>query len=168
MVVGYLKVIVLKELNSHPHTGYELMNKVTECTGCRPSAGSIYPLLNELLESDYVSVQEEGRKKIYSITSQGRKAIGRFLKEKEQLITKHQELMQIVGTIAGKSEKKEIDDISAKVKANGEICLRNIDVWIELKQNAIKLAADSKNGLKQKKMRHILKDAAKKLRSLNN
>lgn len=167
MVTGYLKVIVLRELNSHPHTGYELMKKVTECTGSKPSAGSIYPLLNELLEAGYVSVKEDGRRKIYSITVGGKKAIAKFLKEKEQLITKHLELMEIVGSIAGKNEQKEIMSITNKVRSNGEFCLRNIDVWVDLKRNAIKLAADSKNTLKQKKMRQILKDAARRLRSLN-
>lgn len=73
MMTGQLKFIVLKALCEHKESGYSLMKHIEENTGCwKPSAGSMYPLLEGLLKKGCVTVEKKGRKKIYTITGGGR------------------------------------------------------------------------------------------------
>lgn len=53
-------------------TGYEIMDRIEESVGEKPSTSFIYPFLSDLEEEDLVSVERGGRnKKIYSLTSEG-------------------------------------------------------------------------------------------------
>jgi len=54
-------------------TGYEIMERIEDSVGEKPSTSFIYPFLNELNEEGLVSVENGGRnKKIYSLTSDGK------------------------------------------------------------------------------------------------
>lgn len=75
---GGVKIALLRLLADEPMHGYQIMKTLEEQSGGLyiPSAGSIYPNLQALEERGFVSVQvEEGGKKIYSITGQGRSAL---------------------------------------------------------------------------------------------
>ena len=53
-------------------TGYEIMNRIEESVGEKPSTSFIYPFLSDLNEQGLVSVERGGRnKKIYSLTEDG-------------------------------------------------------------------------------------------------
>lgn len=71
---GGVKFALLKLLAHEPMHGYQMMKALEEQSGGHyvPSAGSIYPTLQMLEERSFVSIQEEeGGKKVYSITEQG-------------------------------------------------------------------------------------------------
>jgi DNA-binding PadR family transcriptional regulator len=72
---GDLKYVILQLLDEKPRHGYEIIKALEDrCGGMySPSAGTVYPTLTLLEDLGYASVAvEEGGKKIYSITNEGR------------------------------------------------------------------------------------------------
>ncbi len=73
---GDLKYVILQLLAEKPRHGYEIIKELEERFGgaYAPSAGTVYPTLSLLEDLGYASVSlEEGGKKVYSITDEGRK-----------------------------------------------------------------------------------------------
>jgi DNA-binding PadR family transcriptional regulator len=73
---GDLKYVILQMLAEKPRHGYEIIKELEERFGgaYAPSAGTVYPTLALLEDIGYASVSlEEGGKKVYSITDEGRK-----------------------------------------------------------------------------------------------
>ncbi|MCC6772240.1 MAG: helix-turn-helix transcriptional regulator [Gemmatimonadaceae bacterium] len=72
---GDLKYVILQLLAEKPRHGYEIIKELEDrCAGSyAPSAGTVYPTLALLEDLGYASVAlEEGGKKVYSITDEGR------------------------------------------------------------------------------------------------
>ncbi len=72
---GDLKYVILQLLEEKPRHGYEIIKALEERFGgmYSPSAGTVYPTLTLLEDLGYARVTvEEGGKKIYSITDEGR------------------------------------------------------------------------------------------------
>ena len=73
---GDLKYVILQLLAEKPRHGYEIIKELEERFGgsYAPSAGTVYPTLSLLEDLGYASVTtEDGGKKVYSITDEGRK-----------------------------------------------------------------------------------------------
>ncbi len=81
---GDLKFVILRLVSEQPMHGYEVMKALEkESAGYyRPSPGSVYPTLQLLEDEGYVTVEEQGGKKIYSITDEGQA----YLDENEDVI----------------------------------------------------------------------------------
>jgi DNA-binding PadR family transcriptional regulator len=82
---GDLKYVVLQLLAEKPRHGYEVIKELEERFGgsYAPSAGTVYPTLSLLEDLGYASVAtEEGGKKVYSITDEGR----RYLEENKSAV----------------------------------------------------------------------------------
>ena len=72
---GDLKYVILQLLEEKPRHGYEIIKALEERFGgmYSPSAGTVYPTLTLLEDLGYARVSvEEGGKKIYSITDEGK------------------------------------------------------------------------------------------------
>src|SRR5262249_43749405 len=72
---GDLKYVILQLLEEKPRHGYEIIKALEERFGgiYSPSAGTVYPTLTLLEDMGYARITvEEGGKKIYSITDEGR------------------------------------------------------------------------------------------------
>jgi DNA-binding PadR family transcriptional regulator len=69
-----LQLIALALIAEQPRHGYEIIKVLEEKTSgaYSPSPGMVYPTLTYLEESDLVTAQAEGAKKLYSITEKGR------------------------------------------------------------------------------------------------
>lgn len=77
---GELALAVLSLLEDGPKHGYEIMKELEERSHglYRPSAGSIYPILQQLLDQDLASAKEEdGGKKVYELTKSGKETLKR-------------------------------------------------------------------------------------------
>lgn len=75
---GGVKYALLKLLEQEPMHGYQMMKAIEEQSGGMyiPSAGSIYPTLQLLVERGLAAVKDEDSgKKVYMITEQGRTAL---------------------------------------------------------------------------------------------
>ena len=70
---GHLNLIVLELIKERPRHGYDVIKAIEEKFHglYSPSAGSVYPILQELEDQDFVRSSEESGKKIYSITKDG-------------------------------------------------------------------------------------------------
>lgn len=84
-----LEYIILGTLNSKSLTGYDIRKCIEDGVGMffKASFGSIYPLLNRLLEKEYVMCKcnddNKRNKKIYVITDQGKEAFDNWLLSSE-------------------------------------------------------------------------------------
>ncbi|WP_414041788.1 PadR family transcriptional regulator [Acidithiobacillus sp. M4-SHS-6] len=80
---GMLRYVVLKYIGQQPRHGYDLIKILQEQSGevYSPSPGMIYPMLSMLEDLGYVSVANEGSKKLYYLTSQGQD----FLAQNQEL-----------------------------------------------------------------------------------
>jgi DNA-binding PadR family transcriptional regulator len=71
---GDLKLLALALIAEQPRHGYELIKLIEEKTSgwYSPSPGVVYPTLTFLEEAGYVTAENEGAKKRYTITEEGR------------------------------------------------------------------------------------------------
>lgn len=79
---GDIKFILLELLAERPQHGYELMNELEARRGGfrRPSPGSVYPTLQMLEDGGYLTSEEVGGKRVYTITESGRQ----FLSDRQK------------------------------------------------------------------------------------
>src|SRR3984893_16729387 len=73
---GDLRYVILRLLEEKPRHGYEIIKELESRFGgsYAPSPGTVYPTLTMLEDLGYARVvPEEGGKKIYEITDEGRK-----------------------------------------------------------------------------------------------
>jgi DNA-binding PadR family transcriptional regulator len=73
---GDLKLVILRMLEEKPRHGYEIIKELETRSGgaYSPSPGTVYPTLTLLEDMGHArAVPEEGGKKIYEITDEGRK-----------------------------------------------------------------------------------------------
>ncbi|MDZ8223275.1 PadR family transcriptional regulator [Nostoc sp. ChiVER01] len=74
---GDIKFILLELLSEHPSHGYDLIKDAETRYGGfrRLSPGSVYPTLQLLEEGGYLKSAQEGGKRIYTITDEGRQLL---------------------------------------------------------------------------------------------
>ena len=74
---GEVRLALLSLLNDGPAHGYELMKRLEERSGgtYSASAGTVYPVLQQLEDEDLVRVQEDEGKKVYHLTEQGQEEL---------------------------------------------------------------------------------------------
>lgn len=75
---GDVRMAILYLLNEKPMHGYQIMEVLSERTkgAWTPSAGSIYPNLQQLEDEGLVVASDESGKKVYELTDSGRKEVG--------------------------------------------------------------------------------------------
>jgi len=74
---GDIKFLLLELLSEGPSHGYDLIKAMENRYGGfrRLSPGSVYPTLQLLEEGGYLTSEQEGGKRIYSITEEGRQLL---------------------------------------------------------------------------------------------
>ena len=73
LVRGHLNMLILEIIKERPRHGYDVIKAIEEKFHgfYSPSAGSVYPILQELEDHDFVVSSPERGKKTYSITTAG-------------------------------------------------------------------------------------------------
>ncbi|MBV9719521.1 MAG: PadR family transcriptional regulator [Candidatus Eremiobacteraeota bacterium] len=82
---GLLKLAVLKLLSEVPRHGYDLIRTVRE-RGWGGGAGSVYPILTALEGAGLIAGREEGERRIYQITEEGKRLLGEHAAELERIL----------------------------------------------------------------------------------
>jgi DNA-binding PadR family transcriptional regulator len=92
---GFLKLAILQLVGARPMHGYAIMKEIERLTtsGWRPSPGSIYPTLQELVDSGLLSSRPEGRKQVYEITPLGERVLADALEHTRRGIVSLQKLL---------------------------------------------------------------------------
>jgi DNA-binding PadR family transcriptional regulator len=73
---GKVRPLILAVLHDQPMHGYQVMQELESRTGGRwkPSAGTIYPTLQQLEDEGMVRIEEADGRKVYRLTDAGREA----------------------------------------------------------------------------------------------
>jgi len=74
---GLLSFTLLWVLSKKDMYGQELADDLEKRRGTRPNPGTLYPALSKLERNGLVETRKEGRKKIYSLTEEGRVGVVR-------------------------------------------------------------------------------------------
>ena len=72
MLKGLLKMSMLKIISENKATGYQIIKKVNQLTGEKPSTGSIYPLLKSMESKGWITGTTANGKTTYEITQSGK------------------------------------------------------------------------------------------------
>jgi DNA-binding PadR family transcriptional regulator len=150
---GEIRLALLSLLNDGPRHGYELMTAIEERSDGhhRPSAGTIYPTLQQLQEEELVISQEiEGGKRLYELTDQGRALLEDEAPRVEEIWNRSQD-----------EEWGGWGD--AMLPGAAEI----VKPAFRLMRTAVRATARSRDPERREKVRAILVEAAEKIRSLN-
>ena len=79
MLKGLLKMSMLKIISENKATGYEIIKKVNELAGEKPSTGSVYPILKSMSKKGWIIGRTINGKTFYEITDSGQKKFDCFL-----------------------------------------------------------------------------------------
>jgi DNA-binding PadR family transcriptional regulator len=73
---GEIRPLILSTLATRPMHGYEVIQELEARSGgrWRPSAGSIYPTLQQLADEGLLSSEEVDGRRVYSLTDEGEAA----------------------------------------------------------------------------------------------
>jgi DNA-binding PadR family transcriptional regulator len=93
---GDLRLVILSFIDEKPSHGYEIMKAITDRTAgvYSPSAGVVYPTLNQIEDEGLATATSEGGKKQYAITDAGRAEL--------------------------EAQKERIDDVLGRIRQMGE------------------------------------------------
>jgi DNA-binding PadR family transcriptional regulator len=71
---GDVRAVILTLLAEEPRNGYQIIQEADERTGgaWRPSPGAVYPALQQLADEGLISAEDQGGRKIYQLTEEGR------------------------------------------------------------------------------------------------
>jgi DNA-binding PadR family transcriptional regulator len=75
MLQGLLKMWMLKIISEGEVSGYQIIKKVKELTGKKPSTGSVYPLLKSMQNKGWIIGKKVNGKTIYEISDSGKKVV---------------------------------------------------------------------------------------------
>lgn len=134
---GDLKYVILQMLAEKPRHGYEIIKELEERSGgsYAPSAGTVYPTLTLLEDLGYASVAtEDGGKKVYSITDEGRK----YLEENKDAVDDIFERIADIGSSFLSDAMMDVNRAFGRVAratyATAPWHARDKDVAIQLKE----------------------------------
>ena len=164
-VKGGLKLIVLKILNNKDVTGYDLIHEIELNTGFwKPSPGSIYPLMNDLLKRKLVSCKKKGNKKIYSISKEGKEFYKKIKIKKAKIVRDVFDGIKFLEFMA--DDKKELKvslDLLKEFEKEDSLLEENTDSIIKLKISFMKALKKKGNA---EKVNKILENTSKQLSKL--
>ena len=74
---GEVRIALLSLIDEEPAHGYELMKRLEERSGgmYKASAGTVYPVLQQLEDEGLIKVQEENGKNVYHVTEAGKEEV---------------------------------------------------------------------------------------------
>lgn len=151
---GELPLALLSLLADGPKHGYEIMKAIETRTGGlhEPSAGTIYPTLQQLQDQELVTSQsEEGGKRVYSLTESGRAMVDA---EAEQ-----------IARIWQRAEEEEWGGWRHAMHDNAHEVMRPA---FRLMRTAVRAVAQSNDPERIDRVREILRRACEEIRDLSN
>ncbi|WP_240931282.1 PadR family transcriptional regulator [Acidianus sulfidivorans] len=94
-------MLILEALDKKPMHAYEIIKSIeTKFNGIyKPSPGSIYPVLKQLISSDLVTVEEKENKKIYSITDKGKETLKEMKSEVKYIFSSKNQYRKLVSEL---------------------------------------------------------------------
>ena len=164
MITGYLRLIVMRNLSNKRFSGYDLIKQIEKDTGTwKPSFGSIYPLLDKLLKENLAQVEIIGKRKVYSLTKEGKKELVIIDKSKNSLVDKMIATWKAFGRIADEKDKSFMIEVFNSVK-KGQLPFKEFNPELSQFRGAIFEAYSG--GKNPKKIKNILKNSIIKIKAV--
>jgi DNA-binding PadR family transcriptional regulator len=164
---GYLKLIVMKELATRPLSGYSLMKVIKEHSGqWKPSAGSIYPLLRQLLKDKLLGFKQDKKKKIYYLTAKGKSHFETMDRNKEEMVNNL--MAKISACESMTSDEAEAVIVEFHKRSHKTHLAKKLggdfhSPLMQIQANLIRLFVEGKAKTSKAKIDAILKDTNKRL-----
>jgi len=160
---GYIRIAVLILLSKKPYHGYEIMREIKDRTMgfWRPTAGGIYPILQNLEESEYIEgewvLQKKRKRKMYKITEAGKLVLERALAKESQIANSMSGLF-----------KEFIEDV-LDVEAEPALMPRLPNLFSRFLEERKQKPADTINVLENKRthIENMIKELQKELGLIN-
>ena len=162
---GYLKFMVLKLLVKNPLSGYILMKSVQECTGRKPSPGSMYPLLKSLKEKGLLTEKSEGRSKVYMLTVKGREAAANIEQQHEKMVTIMQQNIRLMQSVIGEHDAGPLEIIKRVQKGQAPFGRLTPDL-IALRDLFLKMADKELTEKQQQQISDAVRETIRKVKSV--
>ena len=167
MLKNQLKLIVLKKLDDKSLSGYDLIKEIYHSTGSwKPSFGSMYPLLKDLHSNKLLTVKIINRKKVYSITSLGRKTLKEALAASQNIIENMAKEFKMMENICSTHERKHLNIVIQKIHNNEAIFGSFTDEVDQFQRLMMNLITDKKIQSKEKEIKKILNDTIIRLKKV--
>ena len=160
---GYLKIFVLRELVRKEKTGYELMKSFEDFTGSKPSPGTIYPLLNDLLNKGMVTVSVKDNKKIYRISKKGEKILHGLMTERKKAL---ENIISMLSTIYSKKEIGRMKMSLGVMSGEKGHFAKDFDVLNKMREAVFDFVTSRQYAKKRQEFRAILHSTSKQLKEL--
>ncbi|ARM74940.1 PadR family transcriptional regulator [Acidianus manzaensis] len=98
---GTLKMLILEALDKKPMYAYEIIKSIeAKFNGIyKPSPGSIYPVLKQLVTNNLVSIEEKDNKKIYCITDKGKDTLKNMKTEVKTIFSSKNHYRKLVSEL---------------------------------------------------------------------
>lgn len=106
---GEFRFLILIALNEKPMHGYALIQEIGGAYQRPVSAGLVYPTLQELEDMGLIASKEKEGKKVYSITTGGK----RYLTENEEVVSRLKAGQEYAGRVGQFSFMRDLRDIQA-------------------------------------------------------
>ena len=163
---GQLKTTTLNLLADKPMSGSELVKTIELQLGWKPSYGSIYPLLEHLLEKKLVTCKLEKKKKTYTLTIKGKQALKTNRKNKESLVKLLNKTYSIMKEVYG-IDASRIDEKLAEEITEGTIAIEDIHQESEeMKKQIFRIMKDKNYPKHKTKLKKIISETNKKLKEI--
>jgi DNA-binding PadR family transcriptional regulator len=167
MLKNQLKIIVLKKLEEKSLSGYDLIKEIHSSTGSwKPSFGSMYPLLKNLHSNKLVTVKTINRRKVYSITISGKKALNDTILASQNMVDIMGKQFALMENICSIDERKKLQEFINKVHSNPAIFGIATEEMDKLHTIIMSLLSKNKFETNGKKIKTILKDTIIKLKKV--
>lgn len=142
---GNLQYSILRLLLTEPKHGYQIIKDLeAQFKGFySPSPGSVYPILQMLEDRGFVSVSKEGKKKIYTVTKEGKAFLEDNIDNDE--FTKRMEQFQSMDMGKMKESRSELQELFKSFMLAGKISMQDDKKYEQFQQ----LIKETKEKLQQ-------------------
>jgi len=172
MITGHLRYLLMNSLAENPLSGYGLMKKIKSDTcGCyKPSTGSVYPILKDLLKEKDVECKTMGRKRVYSLTKKGKEELSHKPIDHDLLVKKMVEATRVFEKLSGLSNTHDMmNEFIEALKEDKEYINKFKPIgedMAKLKMTILRLVKENKVETNKAKIKSILNKTTKKLESI--
>jgi len=157
--------LVILKLAEAPQSGYGLCSSIEQSIGRRPSYGSIYPYLEKLSTEGMVTVKQQGRKKIYALTTKGENLAKEMEEKREDILKKMEPNMLALAHLMG-IDANPFKTIVERLR-RGEAPLGGVSGNMFLFRNKIfEMATDGTLPQHEKEINAMLKENLKRLEKM--
>lgn len=151
---GIISMLIIKFLSEGPSTGYQLMKRIEEVLGRRPSSGTIYPALKSLERGGLIESTRDGKRVRYRLTTLGAEHLERLREMRREYLDWYEGMRKAFGEVFP-SMKKDIDEMKLIFTCDVLTPLRSL------------IAELRESGVDEGEIRRVIEEARQKLRSLS-